>query len=125
MERTTNTGQNQGYYISTQVGIKLQRFYGRVLYSDFFSHICDVQILANFASKIAKLVEITLENHIYPNFSRFFVRKKRKFGEKKKTGVLYWIQLSGNRLQISKYYDSPKIPIMRKPMKKTKHKPSL
>lgn len=50
----------------------------------YFFHICDVQILVNFASKIAKLVEITL----------------------RKT------YLSKN-------------PIMRKPMKKTKHKLSF
>jgi hypothetical protein len=30
----------------------------------FFLHICDVEMGARFAPKIAKLVEITLEKHI-------------------------------------------------------------
>jgi len=30
----------------------------------FFLNMCDVEILANFAPKIAKLVEITLEKNI-------------------------------------------------------------
>jgi hypothetical protein len=30
----------------------------------FFFHICDVEILTNFAPKIMKLVKITLEKHI-------------------------------------------------------------
>jgi hypothetical protein len=35
-----------------------------------FSHICDVKILEKFAPKIAKLVQITLEKHNCPKFSR-------------------------------------------------------
>jgi hypothetical protein len=41
-----------------------------------------VEILANFASKIVKLVEITLEKHTFPKFSRFLGQKKRKFSPK-------------------------------------------
>jgi hypothetical protein len=36
----------------------------------YFFHICDVKILANFAQKFAKLVQITLEKHIFPKFPR-------------------------------------------------------
>jgi hypothetical protein len=43
---------------------------------------CDVKILANFASKIAKLVEITLEKHIYPEFPTFSCGKKAKIRSK-------------------------------------------
>jgi hypothetical protein len=40
-----------------------------------FFHIYDVQIFSKFASKIAKLVEITLENDIVLNFLDLFVQK--------------------------------------------------
>jgi len=54
-----------------------------MLTSSVFKKNCDVKILADFASKIAKLVEITLEKHIYPEFPRFSCQKKRKFAPKK------------------------------------------
>jgi len=57
--------------------------------SKIFFHICDVQILANFASKIAKLVEITLEKNIYPKFPRFFWSTKSKNSLQKKTLACY------------------------------------
>jgi hypothetical protein len=41
-----------------------------------------VEILANFAPKIAKLVEITLEKHTFPKFPRFLGQKKRKISPK-------------------------------------------
>jgi hypothetical protein len=37
----------------------------------FFFHTRDVKILPNFAPKIAKLVEITLQKRISPKFPRF------------------------------------------------------
>jgi len=54
-----------------------------MLTSSVFFKNCDVKILADFASKIAKLVEITLEKHIYSEYPRFSCRKKRKFAPKK------------------------------------------
>jgi hypothetical protein len=49
----------------------------------FLKTNCDVKIIANFASKITKMVEITLEKHIYPEIPRFSCRKKKKFAPKK------------------------------------------
>jgi hypothetical protein len=44
-----------------------------------------VKILANFAPKIAKLVEITLEKHIFENFPDYFlVEKEENIRSKKK-----------------------------------------
>jgi hypothetical protein len=34
----------------------------------FLLHFCDVKMGASFAPKIAKLVEIILEKHIFPKF---------------------------------------------------------
>jgi len=45
----------------------------------FFSfHICDVEILAKIAPKIAKLVKITLEKHINPKLKKAKLRLKEK-----------------------------------------------
>ncbi len=51
----------------------------------FIFHICDVENLAKFGPKFAKLVKITLEKHINPKFPRFSCGKKRKFASKKNT----------------------------------------
>jgi hypothetical protein len=48
----------------------------------FFSHIYDVKILVYFAPKIAKLVKITLQKHIFPKFPRFFLSKRVKIRSK-------------------------------------------
>jgi hypothetical protein len=58
----------------------------------FFPHTCDVEILANFSPKIAKLVEITLlKKGFFQSFPDFFVEEKRKFSpqKKKKNHCLY------------------------------------
>jgi hypothetical protein len=44
----------------------------------FFFHICDVEILAKIAPKIAKLVKITLEKHINPKLKKAKIQFKEK-----------------------------------------------
>jgi hypothetical protein len=48
--------------------LKIIQLVLKLLSSVFFLHICDVEMGASFAPKIAKLVEIRLEKHIFPKF---------------------------------------------------------
>jgi hypothetical protein len=58
--------------------------FGPVFFFCFFFHICDAEILANFASEIAKLLKITLKKK-FEKFPDFLVKKKQKFSPKKET----------------------------------------
>jgi hypothetical protein len=44
----------------------------------FFSHICDVEILANFTPKVAKLVEITPHQRDFFQNLDFVLKKSKK-----------------------------------------------
>jgi hypothetical protein len=39
----------------------------------FFSSLCDIEKLVNFPTKLAKLVQFTLEKQLFPNFSQFLL----------------------------------------------------
>ncbi len=74
----------------------------------------------NFTPKIAKLVEITLEKHIYTKFPRFYCQKKAKIRSKKKhwfevrlgsgssQSVRCFILSNGELLQTQNYDDKQK-----------------